>query len=119
MAQTFLTAAMGGAANDGSGSKIRPGGLLIAADLAELYTLVAALTAASVTAAGIVRAAEDGALGTIGQVIGFSAPFVGSYTIIISDPNGLGISITAQDSDGFTIDSGSAGYFSYVAVVNV
>ncbi|MFA5194850.1 MAG: BNR-4 repeat-containing protein [Bacteroidales bacterium] len=45
MAQTFTTAAMGNAANDGSGNGLRTGGLKIAADLTELYEDVAALAA--------------------------------------------------------------------------
>lgn len=118
MAQTFTTAAMGTAANDGSGNKIRQGGLKIAADLTELYGKVAALESGAVTAASLVRAQLSvTATGAAGQVIPFTSQFVTTYALQIIDYEGLGIDITAQDEDGFTITPGSAGTFGYIALI--
>lgn len=120
MAQTFTAAAMGNAANDGSGNSIREGGLKIAADLAELYAAVAALQAGAITAASIARSSlAETSTGTNGQVIAFSSQFVGTYALAILDYNGLGISVTAQDEDGFTIDSLTAGDFGYIALIEI
>ena len=121
MAQTFLAAAMGAAANDGSGAKIRAGGLLIAADLAELYAAVAALQAALITAPDLFRARFDEVCTTpASQAIAFSSPFVtDDFVVLIDDPNGLGIEVTSRDYDGFTITAGSAGTFGYAAIIRV
>lgn len=118
MAQTFIADVMGTAANDGSGNPIRDGGLKIAADLEELYTDVAALQAGSLTAANIMRTKlTEAATGTEDQVITFGAQFVTTYALEIIDYNGLGIEVTAQDEDGFTITSLTAGNFGYIALV--
>lgn len=120
MSQTFLPAAMGNAANDGSGDSIRAGGLKIAADLAELYSDVAALQAGTLTAASIARSAlAVAATGAPGQTVAFSSQFVGTYALAILDYNGLGIEVTAQDEDGFTVDSLTAGNFGYIALIEV
>jgi len=120
MAQTFLTAAMGAAANDGSGSKIRVGGLAIVADLTELFTRVADLEASIVTPASLLRAAKDvAATGAPYQVILYSSEFTADAALVIIDNEGLGIEIAAQDANGFTINVGSAGNFSYVALIEV
>jgi len=118
MAQTFTVAAMGSAANDGSGDKIRVGGLKIAADLQELYTDVAALQASVVTPASLVRSKlAETATGTLGQVIAFSSEFVTVYALSIIDYSGLGIEVVSQDEFGFTINPGSAGDFGYIALI--
>lgn len=118
MAQTFTTAAMGNAANDGSGNKLRTGGLKIAADLTELYTAIAALQASAITAATLVRSQlSETCNGTAGQVIAFTSQFVSVYALAIIDYNGIGITVTAQDQNGFTITSLSAGTFGYIALI--
>lgn len=118
MAQTFTTAAMGNAANDGSGNKLRVGGLKIAADLSELYGKVATLEANTLTVADLVRSKLSASCnGSAGQVIAFSSQFVTDYALAIIDYNGIGISVTAQDENGFTITSLSAGDFGYIALI--
>jgi hypothetical protein len=118
MAQTFTTAAMGNAANDGSGNGIRTGGLKIAADLTELYADVAALS--GFTAQSLCRSRlSESCNGSPGQVIAFSAQFVATYALQIIDYDGIGIEVTAQDEDGFTITSLSAGNFGYIALIEV
>lgn len=118
MAQTFTTAAMGAAANDGSGNKLRAGGLKIAADLAELYGLVASLSAYSLTPASLIRSRlATAATGANGQVITFSSEFVTVYALQIIDYNGIGIDVVSQDETGFVINSLSAGNFGYVALI--
>jgi hypothetical protein len=120
MAQTFLAANMGAAANDGSGDKIRTGGLKIAADLTELYDAVSILQGSLVTAQSLLRAKLVVACnGAPGQVIGFSSQFASVYALSIIDYDGIGITVSAQDEDGFTIESLSAGNFGYIAMVEV
>jgi hypothetical protein len=120
MPQTFTSASMGLAANDGGGDKIRTGGLKIAADLAELYAAVAILQATMITAASLVRAQlTEACNGTAGQVIGFTSEFASLYALAILDYDGIGISVTAQDENGFTITSLSAGNFGYIAMIEV
>jgi hypothetical protein len=120
MAQTFTTAAMGNAANDGSGNPIRTGGLKIAADLTELYASVAALQGDLVTAASFMRSKLTvAATGAAGQVIAFSSEFVSAYALQIIDYEGIGIEVTAQDADGFTITSLGSGNFGYIALIEV
>ncbi len=120
MAQTFTAAAMGNAANDGSGDGIRTGGLKIAADLTELYGLVATLQGSLITAASLVRSQlSEACNGSAGQVIAFSSQFVNVYALSILDYDGIGIEVTAQDQDGFTITSLSAGNFGYIAMIEV
>jgi hypothetical protein len=120
MSQTFLAADMGAAANDGSGTKIRDGGLKIAADLAELYAAVALLEGDLVTAQSLLRSKlAETCNGTEGQVIGFSSEFASVYALSIIDYEGIGISVTAQDENGFTITSLSAGNFGYIAMIEV
>jgi hypothetical protein len=118
MAQTFLISAMGNAANDGSGDKLRTGGLKIVADLTELYAEVAALQAGQVTPASLIRSQlVVSATGAPGQVVPFTSQFVNVYALAILDYNGIGITVTAQDEDGFTIESLSAGNFGYIAMI--
>ena len=120
MAQSFNLAAMGAAANDGSGDKLRAGGLKIAADLTELYSAIQLLQADLITASALCRSKLNVVCdGTAGQVIGFSSEFAGLYALNIIDHDGIGISVTAHDSDGFTITSLSAGTFGYIALIEV
>lgn len=120
MAQTFLVADMGAAANDGSGNKIREGGLKIVADLTELYAAVALLEGDLVTAQSLLRSKlAETCDGTANQVIGFSSEFASVYALSILDYEGIGITVTAQDQNGFTIESLSAGNFGYIAMIEV
>lgn len=120
MAQTFVAADMGAAANDGSGNKIREGGLKIAADLTELYAAIAVLQGDLVTAQSLLRSKLTVACtGVAGQVIGFSSEFASVYALSILDYEGIGITVTDQDQNGFTITSLSAGNFGYIAMIEV
>ena len=56
------------------------------------------------------------ATGSAGQVISFSAAFTANYVLLFQDPNGVGIEVTAQDANGFTITPVSAGDFGYLAI---
>lgn len=86
----------------------------------DLDTRIATLEGSAVTAASLIRAEHNIACnGSPGQTITFSAQFVSVYAITIIDFEGIGIEITAQDQDGFTITSLSAGNFSYIATVEV
>jgi len=73
------------------------------------------LTAASLTRSRLSVACT----GTVGQVIAFSSEFVSAYALQIIDFDGIGIEVTAQDQDGFTITSLSAGNFGYIALIEV
>ena len=120
MAQSFTVDVMGVAPNDGSGNTIRAGGLKIAADLTEIYSEIELLQADLITPASMVRSQLTVACnGAAGQVIGFSSQFVTTYALQIIDYDGIGISVTAQDADGFTITSLSAGDFGYIALIEV
>lgn len=120
MAQTFTTDVMGVAANDGSGNPIRTGGLKIAADLTELYAAVTLLESELITASALCRSKlNETCDGTAGQVIGFSSQFASAYALQIIDHEGIGITVTAHDEDGFTITSLSAGTFGYIALIEV
>lgn len=120
MAQTFLAASMGIAANDGSGDKIRVGGLKIVADLTDLFARVVVLENGSIASSSLIRAKYNEAMtAPAGELIAFSSQFVNDYVLNIIDQNGLGIEVTAQDADGFTITAGSAGLFSYIAIVEI
>jgi hypothetical protein len=118
MAQQII--GIGTSANDGSGDKLRVGAAKINDNFTELYADVAALQAGAITAASIARSQlTESASGTIGQVIAFSAQFVGTYALAILDYEGIGIEVTAQDADGFTITSLSAGNFGYIALIEI
>jgi hypothetical protein len=117
MAQTFTAAAMGNAANDGSGNSIREGGLKIAADLAELYGAVAALQAGSITLASIIRG-ESGKVYTGPGVltVTFATDFVSAYEIFINTTEGIGYTISNKGENGFDIEFLEACTFSYVCI---
>ena len=57
--------------------------------------------------------------GTAGQVIAFSSIFVSTYALQIIDYDGIGITSSAQDENGFTIESLSAGNFGYIALIEI
>jgi hypothetical protein len=119
MAQTFTTAAMGTAANDGSGNKLRVGGLKIAVDLTELFARVTALEAGGIMVTSILRHDSSVACnGSSGQVITYSTPF-SNVKPIIDDYEGRGIEITAYNANGFTITSIEAGNFGYVTLAEL
>jgi hypothetical protein len=120
MAQTFTSAVMGVAANDGSGNAIRTGGLKIATDLTELYAAIATINGAMVSASDLCRSKLTvAATGAPGQVVAFSSQFVGTYALQIIDYDGIGVEVTAQDADGFTVTSLSTGNFGYIAIIEV
>lgn len=119
MGQTFTAAAMGNSANDNSGNELRVGGLKIAADLTELYEAIAALTADPITASSILRAGSATANGSVGQVIAYSSAFDANSVVGVIDNNALGVQVTANDADGFTITSLTAGDFIYFALIKI
>jgi len=54
------------------------------------------------------------------QDISFSSPLSSTnYSLSIFDINGLGIQITEQTIDGFTINALTAGIFNYIAILNI
>jgi hypothetical protein len=111
---------LGNAANDGTGDKIRIAGDKINDNFTELYDAVELLQADLITAASLVRSKTNVACnGQAGQVIGFSSQFASVYAITIIDYEGIGITVTSSDEDGFTITSLSAGTFGYIALIEV
>lgn len=116
MAQTFTTAAMGSAANDGSGNGIRTGGLKIAADLEELYTDVAALQGSIVTIASILRGDNSLSYTSGTYSVTFTAEFVSNYEVFINS-DGVGYTISNKASTGFDIEFLEACTFGYVCIV--
>jgi hypothetical protein len=118
MAQQIIN--IGNAANDGSGDGIRTGGQKANDNFTELYNAVATLNGSLITAASLVRSQlSEACNGTVGQVIPFSSQFVNVYALSILDYNGVGIGVTAQDEDGFTITSLGVGNFGYIALIEV
>ena len=124
MAQQIID--LGTVANDGSGSHFRVGADMINDNFTELYIDVAALQAAAVTAADIIRSKFDESCnGGNDQVISFSSQFVSNHTVSIIDYQGRGIEqkkvagVPVQDADGFTINSLSAGAFGWLAVPEI
>jgi len=116
MAQQLLT--VGTAANDGSGDKLRNAYIKCNNNFTELYGDVATLTGSILTVASILRAQlAESCSGTTDEVIAFSSQFVSTYALEIIDYAGIGIEVTAQDQDGFTITSLASGSFGYIALV--
>lgn len=112
------TIGTGLAANDGSGDKLRDAFDKCNDNFDELYADVAALQAGAITATSLVRAKlAESCTGIVGEVIAFSSEFVSVYALQIIDYNGIGIEVTAQDKDGFTIDSLGSGDFGYIALI--
>lgn len=109
---------IGVAANDGSGDPLRTAYNKINDNFTENYNSIAALEGSALTAASLVRSKlSESCNGGAGQVIAFSAQFVTTFALQIIDYDGIGIEVTAQDQDGFTITSLSAGNFGYIALV--
>lgn len=114
MAQSVIN--IGNAANDGSGDPLRTAFDKCNDNFTELYAAVAApLQPADLCRTKLAETAD----GTAGQVIAFSTQFVGTYALSIIDYNGIGIEVTAQDADGFTITSLAGGDFGYIALIEV
>jgi len=116
MAQQIIN--IGLAANDASGDGIKTGGDKINDNFTELYNDVQSLVASALTAASLCRSKlAEVCSGTADEVIAFSTQFVTVYALQIIDYNGIGIEVTAQDEDGFTITSLSVGNFGYIALI--
>jgi len=106
--------------NDGSGDELRTGAQKINENFTEIYEAIELLQSEMITASSIVRSKlNETCDGTAGQVIGFSSQFANMYALSIIDHEGIGISATAQDEDGFTITSLSAGTFGYIAMIEI
>ena len=109
---------IGVAANDGSGDPLRTAFDKANDNFNEVYSDIATLQGAILTAESLMRTKLTEACdGTVGQVIAFSSQFSSVYALEIIDYNGIGIEVTAQDQDGFTITSLSAGSFGYIALI--
>jgi hypothetical protein len=109
---------IGTAANDGSGDPLRTAFDKANDNFDELYTSVAALT--PLTAADLFRSKLSQAVTAgVGQVITFSSQFVTTYAIQLIDYDELGIEVTAQDEDGFTVTALTSGNFGYIALIEV
>ena len=118
MAQQIIN--LGISANDGTGNKIRVAGDKINDNFTELYNEVALLQADLITASALCRSKlNENCNGAAGQVIGFSSEFASAYALNIIDHDGIGITVTAHDQNGFTITSLSAGTFGYIALIEV
>lgn len=119
MAQQVIN--IGLSPNDNTGDPIRTAFDKSNDNFTELYAYVATLQGSQVAATDIIRAQHNIACdGTVGQVIPFSSQFVTDYAITIIDFEGIGIEVTAQDEDGFTITSiAPGGFFSYIASIEV
>ena len=111
---------IGAAPNDGAGDPLRTAYDKANDNFTELYDAVASLVAGQITAAALFRSeATESCDGSEDQVIAFSSQFVTNYALSIIDYNGIGIEVSAQDADGFTITSLSSGVFAYVATLEV
>ena len=59
------------------------------------------------------------AVTTGSNVIAFSSALAsGSYSLQVWDVNGVGIELTAQDANGFTVDALGNGVINYIAILN-
>lgn len=118
MAQQIID--LGTGPNTGSGEGIRIGGIKINDNFTELYNRVQALESGGTTPEGIMRTKlSESCNGGTGQVISFSSQFSSVYALEIIDFAGNGVEVTAQDQDGFTINSFTAGTFGYIALIEV
>lgn len=118
MAQQTIN--IGLAANDGSGDKLRDSFDKCNDNFDEVYTDIASIEGSMITAESIMRSKlSESCNGSPGQIIAFSSEFVTTYALSILDYDGIGIEVTAQDEDGFTITSLSAGDFGYIALIEV
>ena len=109
---------IGLAANDGSGDPLRTAFDKANDNFDELYAAVAALT--PLTAADLFRSKlSQAVIAGTGKVIAFSSQFVTTYAIQLIDYDELGIEVTAQDEDGFTVTALTSGNFGYIALIEV
>lgn len=109
---------IGTAANDGSGDPLRTAFEKINENFTEVYTDIATLQGSLLTPEGLMRSKlSEPCNGSVGQIIAFSSEFSSVYALQIIDYNGVGIEVTAQDKDGFTIKSLSVGNFGYIALI--
>jgi hypothetical protein len=66
------------------------------------------------------RAAGDVALVEGNNTINFSSDFgTTNYSLNIYDLNGLGLSVTAKNTDGFEVNALTAGNINYIAIKNI
>lgn len=109
---------IGVTANDGSGDPLRTAFNICNDNFTELYEAIAALQGGITGVSDFARVVSSEACsGTADEVIAFGTQFVETYTLTIIDFEGLGIEVTSQDEDGFTITSLTAGNFAYVAII--
>lgn len=71
--------------------------------------------------AGAIRSNGAVAVGAGTNVINFSSPFKAgtNYSLIIYDASGIGVEVTAQTVNGFTLESLGAGNIGYIAIKNI
>lgn len=118
MAQQTIN--IGVAANDNSGDPLRTAFDKCNDNFTEVYADIATLQGSIVTASALMRTQlSESCTGSVGQTITFTSQFVSTYALEIIDYNGIGIEVTAQDQDGFTITSLSSGTFGYIALIEV
>jgi hypothetical protein len=101
---------LGTASNDKTGDGAQVAGLKINENFTELYDAVAILQAFVSSSMTKVTTTCNG---TVGQVIAYAAQRSNTRPVI-DDYEGIGITVTAFDADGFTITSLSAGNFTYI-----
>ena len=102
---------IGTAANDKSGDSARVAGAKINDNFTEVYDAITVLQ--GTLSDFLIKDMTVTCNGTVGQVISY--PSVRSNTApAIIDYEGIGITVTAFDEDGFTITSLSAGNFGYI-----
>ncbi len=66
------------------------------------------------------RAAGDVSVTVGANIISFSSDFgTTDYSLNIYDLNGLGIEVTAKNTDGFEINSLTSGNINYIAIKNI
>lgn len=112
------TIQLGTTANDGSGDSARVAGAKINDNFSEVYADIAVLQGGQVSSEDLFRSQlSEACNGAAGQVIAFTSQFVSTFALQIIDYDGIGIEVTAQDADGFTITSLSAGNFGYIALL--
>jgi len=118
MAQQLIN--LGNSPNDGSGTPLRGAYTICNENFTEVYTAIQTLSSSGMTAAQVLRAkALVACTASAGQVITFSAAFHFPYALNIIDFEGLGIQVTANDANGFTITALTAGNFGYLAILEV
>ena len=124
MAQQTIN--IGTAANDGSGDPLRDAFDKCNDNFTELYNDVAALGAPLELADFLRSKVDETCDGSNEQVIAFSSPMPSTdFVVKIIDYQGVGVEQDftggnpVQTVNGFTINSLSAGEFSYIALIEV